>query len=977
MPQKRKHWSAEPTRDRRDAVTGGSTEGFVMPGRRRFATRAGVLALLPILWESPSSAQTGPGRLTGIVTDAQEAMVPGVTVAVTSPALIGEQYAVTQPDGRYLFPALPSGVYAVRFTLPNFQTVVREEIKLSLGTTTTLDAKLAPMAVRESVVVTGASPVVDLATTKVGVNLKGDSLVAVPNSTDLWGILAESPGIRMQGFDVGGSHKSQQSPYEVFGVQTQNRVISEGIDHTQEVGYAGFFADYYANEEVSVSALGSDVEMSSGGAAIVTTAKSGGNAFKGLEHVSYEPGRWVGNNATAALAAEGFTGNPNLLFWEAHAELGGPIHKDRAWFFYAFNHFTIDQVVSGVPQALGTDLGLFDNHTTKGTWRPSLNNTLIGYYQQGRKQRPRAGLSVLHAPEAVYGEDIMFRIYKGEWQRVILPRAFLDVIVGRSSVDGPFTTNTDAAAQPSTVALDTGQITGAPFDVGTSEQRKPQVRAQLTYYLPHTAGSHDFKFGYEPIYDWYRYGANGAGGSIQYRTFGGVPVRVRFVDVGAPGDYGTAWGPSPDVDLHHSAYAQDRWSPASRLSVTAGVRLDYQRVSYGASTRRPLVTDGIFPATSTVPGADFVRNTNAAARLGVAYDITGHQRTVLKAFYGRYFNNLADSFSAANPGGDSLAEYDFNDLNHNGRYDGPQELGALRFRLGGASAAVNPNLRTPFVDEFDVSLEHQLWGESSLRLALVRKNSRDFVPYYYSPYIPVWVGQLTVPTAVTVIAPSGQPETYHVFDIPASLKGQSNALFDNIPGSDFRYTTAEFAFRSHIGSRAFFQVSGDYQWRDELRTADLTDWGNLGAQLTDPIGVNFFLNPNPAVPNRQRTTTYALQALGRYGLPHDVGVAVNFRFQSGFPYSRIIPDGELPNLSPSPFFVENLDQHRSDSVAQMNVRIDKAFHARTVNFIVMLDVDNALNANPVTNFSLLNNNFGQVVAVLAPRTAEAGLRLMF
>src|SRR5262249_55518435 len=93
-------------------------------------------------------------------------------------------------------------------------------------------------------------------------------------------------------------------------------------------------------------------------------------AFKGLFNVAYEPGRWVGDNVTPELAANGYTGNPTLLFWETHADLGGPIKKDRLWFFYAFNHFTIDKVVSGVPRSLGTDLGIFDNHTVKGTWRP-------------------------------------------------------------------------------------------------------------------------------------------------------------------------------------------------------------------------------------------------------------------------------------------------------------------------------------------------------------------------------------------------------------------------------------------------------------------------------------------------------------------------------------------------------------------------------------------------------------------------------
>jgi hypothetical protein len=936
-----------------------------------------ALMFLLLVAGSPSSAQTGLGRLTGIVTDPQHAVLAGVAVVASSPALIGEQTAVTQADGRYLFPALPSGVYTLTFTLPSFQTVAREGIALPLATTITVDAQLALAAVKEDIVVAAASPVVDVATTKVGVNLKGDALTAVPNSTDVWGVLSESPGVRMQGFDVGGSHKSQQSNYEVFGIQNQSRVISEGIDHTEGVGGTGFYEDYYANEEMSVSALGSDVEMNGGGAAIVTTIKSGGNTFRGLEHLTYEPGSWVGDNNSPELAAQGYTGNPNLLLWEAHLDLGGPIQKDRLWFFYAFNHFTIDKVVSGVPRELGTDPGIFDNHTAKGTWRPSPKNTLIGYYQQGRKQKPNRGISVLVAPESVYGQDSMSRMYKGEWQRVISSRSFLDMTLGRFTTDNPFTTKTDAAVNPPTVAIDTGLVTGAPFLLGRGTRSKPQVKAQVTYYLPNRAGSHDFKFGFEDIYDSHRYGASGVTGPIQYRTRDGVPVRVRFLDVGSPRGYLTDWGPSANIDQHYTAYAQDRWSPNGRLNVTAGIRIDYQDVSYGSSTRQPVITDGIFPATSHVAGADLVTTTNVAARLGLAYDLSGKGRTVLKAFYGRYYNNLADSFSAANPGSDNLAEYNFNDLNHNGRYDGPQELGSLRFTQGGATATVNPNLRTPFTEEFSGSIEHQFWGESSVRFTLVRKNSRDYVPLYYSPYIPAWVGQLTVPTAVTVVGPSGHPETYNVFDIPESLAGQSDALFDNIPDSDFHYTTVELAFRTHAGARFFAQVSGDHQWRDELRTADIPNWGSSEPLDTDPIGVNFFLNPNPAVPNRQRTTTYHFQAMGRYVFPLNIGASVDFRYQSGFPYSRIIPDGELPNLSPAPFFVENLDRHRSDNVALLNIRIDKAFAIHKTRLTIMVDVDNALNANPITNFNLLNDDFGRVIAVLDPRVAQIGLRLTF
>jgi hypothetical protein len=178
----------------------------------------GVLALAIAL---PVGAQTTQGRLTGLVSDAQGAILPGVTVTATSPSLIGVQTTVTQPDGKFLFPALPSGAYRVTFDLSGFQKVIRENVQVVLGQTISVDAQLPLASLSETVNVTGASPVIDVTTTKVGTSLKGDALIAVPNSTDVWGALSEAPGIRMQSFDVGGSHKSQQSGYESFGIQNQ------------------------------------------------------------------------------------------------------------------------------------------------------------------------------------------------------------------------------------------------------------------------------------------------------------------------------------------------------------------------------------------------------------------------------------------------------------------------------------------------------------------------------------------------------------------------------------------------------------------------------------------------------------------------------------------------------------------------------------------------------------------------------------
>ena len=210
----------------------------------------------------------------------------------------------------------------------------------------------------------------------------------------------------------------------------------------------------------------------------------------------------------------------------------------------------------------------------------------------------------------------------------------------------------------------------------------------------------------------------------------GVPIRVRFLDVGAPADYGTTWGPSPNVDLHHTVYAQDRWSPSDRVSITAGVRVDYQNASYKSRrTASPVITDGVFPAATAVAGKSLVRTTDTAVRLGVdlrsdrqrANRSEGILRPLLQQPRRLVFRRPIRAATIL-PSTTSTISIEISATT------APQELGTLRFTLGGATASVNPNLHTPYIEEFSGSLEHQFWGESSARVTLVRKNSRRFVP---------------------------------------------------------------------------------------------------------------------------------------------------------------------------------------------------------------------------------------------------------
>jgi hypothetical protein len=973
-----------------------------------YARVLGLVLLITGLLAGPAVAQIDQGRLTGTVTDSQGAVLPGVTVTARSPSLQGTRTVVTESDGKYSIAALPSGEYELTFELSGFAPFKRGNLKLGLGQILTVDSQLQVATLQESVTVSAASPVVDMQNTKVGTDFTSDKLVGVPTATDIWAVLGQASGVRMNGFDVGGSHKSQQSGYESFGIRNQNRVLNDGVDTTEGTGGAGFYADYFSNEEVAVSAAGGDVEMNAPGSAVVNTIKSGGNTVKMMNNLTYQQESFVGDNQTndADKTARGYTGQPNIKFWEGHTDVGGPFVKDRLWYFGAYNHFKIDKQISGVPRAIATDLGLFDNETTKETWKASSKDTLVGYLQYGRKQKPNRGLSVTVSPEAAQPQDSFSWVYKGEHQRVWSSRLFTDVKFNLFGYDFPLGVKTDFATHPPRFDTGTSFTSGAAWDAFDLARQKPQVTLQSTYYVPDKAGSHDLKVGFEYVLDVSKYTIDGRSGPIQYRDLNGATNEIQFVDVGKNSDLNSSWTGGNNRNQRYAGYAQDRWNLNGRTTFQLGVRWDYQRPYYLTGKRDPLIKDilpasvgvasligqPMFQATSFPESALITRN-SIAPRLGVSYDVSGKGATVLKAFYGRYYYNYADAFSALNPSGANYKTFKFNDLNGNRLYDGPQELGAFVSSAGGVSTIIDPNVQKPYADEYDLSAEHQFWGESSVRVAYVRKNTINEIGTIDLSR----VGHFTVPVTRTITLQQANvvngvntPITtgtvnVNLLDVDQQPTGRNTVT--NVPDGKYIYDTLQFAFNKRFGTGLFIQSSYDYQWRNELRGGvafggSVSNSNTLASPTTsplnsDPIPIGFYNDASPTVPVRQKSTNWQGRVLARYVFPFEIGAAANVRVQSGYAYAPIYQT-TLPNAGTVRFFAANIDSNRSDTVPILDLRADKAFRIGKYRFTGMADLFNATNSNAVTNFTMINGaNFNKIIAALDPRTFQFGVRFDF
>jgi hypothetical protein len=316
-------------------------------------------------------AQIRTGAIDGKVTDDQGGVMPGVTVTLSGEYVIGASTTITIEDGTYRFRGLEPGTYNLLFELAGFATFNREGIIIAGARTITVDVNMQVAAVSETITVTGESPLIDVKQTVIGATFDDELKKDIPGATDTWALLGQTPGIRMSGFDVGGSHKSQQSGYSAFGIEDQSQVSVDGLITTEETGGTTWYFDYYATEEVRISASsGADAEMESPGAAYVTTIKSGGNNFSSLVHYDFVTEGMVGDNIDEASAAQGYTGNQTLKLWEIHADIGGPIWRDHAWFYFAHNRFKVDTSISGQDASKGyTDLARIFQFNFKATWQ--------------------------------------------------------------------------------------------------------------------------------------------------------------------------------------------------------------------------------------------------------------------------------------------------------------------------------------------------------------------------------------------------------------------------------------------------------------------------------------------------------------------------------------------------------------------------------------------------------------------------------
>ena len=320
--------------------------------------RVGVLACaLMFVGAIPVSAQVSTGEIFGKVTDGTGSVLPGVSVTLSGPSLIQPMVAVSSESGAYRFPRIPIGTYAVAFDIAGFKKFVRGDVIIQAGFNAEINARLEISTVQETVTVTGASPVVDTQSTTLSASFTKDALEKIPNARDPWVIIEQTPGMIMSGANVGGNLSGQQTSFSAMGSGSNQQWNINGavISDIASGNSSPTYYDFDSFEEIQITTAGADASQQGAGVQVNFITRSGSNKFTGFgrfyntnDKCFGELGSCQASNVTDAMRNLGAAGgNPIQNIRDVGAQLGGPIRKNKAWFWGAMSQQDVRTGVLG------------------------------------------------------------------------------------------------------------------------------------------------------------------------------------------------------------------------------------------------------------------------------------------------------------------------------------------------------------------------------------------------------------------------------------------------------------------------------------------------------------------------------------------------------------------------------------------------------------------------------------------------------
>jgi hypothetical protein len=914
------------------------------------------------------------GTLSGVVRDAQGGVLPGVTVSASSPSLIGgARSAITGEAGSYTF-QLPPGTYEVNYELAGFGTLKREGILVQVARTARVDVELGVGTLQETVTVSGASPVVDVSSTVTQTNITKDLFEAIPTGRNPWVMAGLVPGVVTGRLDVGGTEGMQQYNIEAYGSADSQKSFSiDGLKTNWAGGNGGATMMYYGfemYEEYNMQTASGTAESDVAGVFMNMVTKSGGNRFASDHNIYFMNDALQGTNITDSLRSRlglqpgqtsGAAGNPIEISYDWSSTLGGPIKRDKVWFFGASRWWRLDQAQIGALNPDGSqaiDDNRIRNIVGKVTWQTAQSIRTSVVFNRNLKDRfHRRDAPYLFVPDkATTLQDQPAQNYAFNYNQVLGRRFVVDARFGR--MWGTTPSRYQPEVQPTDISIrDISRFTieNAAIQQTLNPNERYQGNITGSYFLDAgKGGSHDIKGGFQFSREGMELESK-RNGDYYLEFNNGVALQAVFGNTPITSDHRLST---------YGVFVQDRWT-LGRATFNLGLRVD------GVSAYLPAQTS---PAGSFVGERSFPRNDvfdfgpNIQPRIGVTYDVFGNGKTAVKAYYGRFYNQFGSEIAqTANPNALAKQAVSWTDSNGNRALD-PGELGAFTGFPRGLFPSVDSGATRPYSEEINAGIEQQLANNFAVGVSYHRRQHRDGLGVLDRARTPATYDPITRTYTDPV---SGQAQNITIFNLNPAFITARDRYISNVDDLQSNYDGVTMEVQKRMSNR----------WQ---MLAGLTLQKHIGFEHGGTFTNLDFSNPNVSI-NRAGSRIFTdlpwiFNLSGSYQLPYGLMASGKYTARAGDPLIRTANFGGLTASQASETIrLVPRGTDRTETVNKfLDVRLARRFSVGRSSLEGSVDMFNVLNANHVL---LQNENIGATWArptrILAPRIIRFGLTARF
>lgn len=927
-------------------------------------------------------AQAGQtGGINGTVNDPDGVKLPGVTVVLKSPALVLAQLTtVTNANGVYRFPQLAPGTYELSFQLEGMNTLVRKGIVVSIGRTVTVDVGMSLKSLEESIIVSGKAPTVDRQSTVGAANMDEEFLKSIPTANrDFISYFNLTPGVTS---DTAHGSSQMDNSYNLDGVNMG--------DPATGTYYVGFGMDIM--EEISVQAGGLTAEYGSvKGAVVNVVTKSGGNNFSGSAsfYMNHESLQSDNTKGTDLYDPEGSEKTGQKFQYEPVITFGGPVVKDKLWFFGNFS-FTKDETYApGFPhdKAPGDEdipsdrLRWFPYF--KLTFHPNQQNKFMFSYNFSTTIRHNRGASRYYNVDTTVNQNSPTHVFNLHWTKFFgenvyanLKLAFIDYLMELH------------AKQPGTqyVNYSTSFATGSAWRNKDDNVRdRYQVNLDATTFIDDLAGSHEMKFGGEVQYanvgwtvETYSSPINGCGYVLMAPEYFGNPGYYLGYNFNGGFD-------RKEQMLNIGLFAQDTWTVSNHLTLNLGLRYDYQSLIWPVQGMDQSAIWNPFgdPVDKSMPVKTTPMKWNdISPRVGLIYDLFADGTTLFKASWARYVQpNQVGWINIAHPNGWFAYTVWLN-----------RNTGApvryTPFWSPGSEVGLgygDNKLSAPYANELTLALEREMWEDWSMGLRYIKKWDRNLIHSVDATRLDIdalmdngdliWLGYENV--NVTDPYTGNQVTFYNEIDTSRNTE----EYIVNPTGAYRNYDGVEFTLNKRYSHG--WSINASYVYQNSSGTISTARGGQSLGTSTLYHDPNAHTNNDGRFPFESR---HQVKITGLLKGPLGINLSGYFRYMSGQRWTRTVSSDYLGgvgflNQGNTNIFAEKRGDRGLPDQTLLDLRVEKAFKIKNWRFLVFADIFNVFNAN--TTITLRSDSshpryvFMETTDIVDPRVVRLGAKIEF